>query len=443
MKYEVIAIGAGMAGIIAACAARDKGKKVLVLSKGQGCTNMTSGTVDVLGYQPWEQQRCLTNIKDNVQRLIKKKADHPYSKIGYKFLEESLEYFLNTASEMGLEYKGDGKRNFLLVTSYGFVRPTALVPTSMAGGDVRNEGECLVIGMEGLLDFSPKMVADGANRFREKMGIKGKWVNGGLINLGLSRTKRSNPLAIAKWLDKEENFNYLVRELKLLISGHGMGKETAIVLPAVLGSKYQQDLTAKLSIKLQHPVFEIPVGQLTVPGYRLNNMLIDSAAKKGADIQLGTPVLEVKTTKETMTVTIDAPGKPVVYSCEKLILATGGVFGGGILKDRKGYEETAIGLPVATGGNKNTNSMGLLNREEQPYSLAGVAVNKDLQPSVLYKDFNKYGQVAIVGASLAGYDAAVEKSGLGVALATGYAAGTLAGYHYNQGERRCYNEASC
>jgi len=58
---------------------------------------------------------------------------------------------------------------------------------------------------------------------------------------------------------------------------------------------------------------------------------------------------------------------------------------------------------------------------ENPLSCAGVRVNKDLNP-VDFKGNVILKNVFVAGATLGGYDPFLEKSGNGVALATGYKA---------------------
>ena len=47
---DVLVIGAGMSGLVAALAAARRGRKVTVLSRGVGALAIGSGCVDVLGY---------------------------------------------------------------------------------------------------------------------------------------------------------------------------------------------------------------------------------------------------------------------------------------------------------------------------------------------------------------------------------------------------------
>jgi anaerobic glycerol-3-phosphate dehydrogenase len=49
MHYDIIIIGMGLSGLMAAKTAVDMGKKVLIFGKGVGSLSLFSNTIDVLG----------------------------------------------------------------------------------------------------------------------------------------------------------------------------------------------------------------------------------------------------------------------------------------------------------------------------------------------------------------------------------------------------------
>jgi glycerol-3-phosphate dehydrogenase subunit B len=55
--YDVLVIGAGLAGLTAATRLAEGGARVMVLAKGVGATHLAPGTIDVLGYAPERVQR--------------------------------------------------------------------------------------------------------------------------------------------------------------------------------------------------------------------------------------------------------------------------------------------------------------------------------------------------------------------------------------------------
>ena len=54
MKYDLMVIGMGLSGLMAAKTAADHGLKTMVLAKGAGIFQVLLGGVDLLGYYPEE-----------------------------------------------------------------------------------------------------------------------------------------------------------------------------------------------------------------------------------------------------------------------------------------------------------------------------------------------------------------------------------------------------
>jgi len=52
MQYDLIIIGMGLSGLMAAKTALDLGKRVLIIGKGMGGLILFSNTIDVLGKVP-------------------------------------------------------------------------------------------------------------------------------------------------------------------------------------------------------------------------------------------------------------------------------------------------------------------------------------------------------------------------------------------------------
>ena len=56
-SYDVLVIGAGLAGLSAAAKLAEGGAKVMLIAKGVGATHLGPGTIDVLGYAPDRVER--------------------------------------------------------------------------------------------------------------------------------------------------------------------------------------------------------------------------------------------------------------------------------------------------------------------------------------------------------------------------------------------------
>ena len=63
-----------------------------------------------------------------------------------------------------IPYTGSLDENHLLPTAIGVPKPSALVPITMAAGDLRAVTEVLAVGFRGLKDYHPALLADGLRR---------------------------------------------------------------------------------------------------------------------------------------------------------------------------------------------------------------------------------------------------------------------------------------
>jgi glycerol-3-phosphate dehydrogenase subunit B len=115
------------------------------------------------------------------------------------------------------------------------------------------------------------------------------------------------------------------------------------------------------------------------------------------------------------------------WMCEKVILATGRVLGGGIVSEAGVTRERIFGLPIWAGGRPIADRFtGDLTGQsvDATHELfrAGVAYDDKLRP------LNEFGEifatnVYAAGSILGGYDPAQDFTGIGVAAWTGYLAG--------------------
>lgn len=420
MDYDVIVIGAGLSGLIAAARASAGGRSVLVLARGQGVLALTTGCIDILGCLPGPEGRCLTDVAGGLQRLAAIDPDHPYAKIGLDLVQESIEFWQQVMPAVGYPYCGSGAVNYLLPTALGTVRPTALAPATMAGGDIRNEAGTLVVGWLNLLDWHPKLIADGINDLRNRRGLGGAW-SSVMLDALPGAAPELTPVMMARFLENAQHLELLIAGLRKSLTP-GTGR---LGLPAVLGIDEGAALFRQVETRLGCPVFEIPAGQPTVTGLRLAQLLIKFLKQYGVGFRFNVSVLSAERRNGAWQVMLDLPGRAAVVTGGALVLATGGLIGRGLEADRTQIRECVAGLPVAgrdlPGQAREASGWG-----RDPFAMAGVVVDGRMRPVATDGDPEQYRRLFVAGSTLAGYDPAVGKDGLGVALATGYVAGNAA-----------------
>jgi choline dehydrogenase-like flavoprotein len=177
MSHDVIVIGAGMAGMTAGLRLAQEGLDVLVVSAGQGCLALAPGVVDVLGYTP----QLVEAPARQLPAFIQDHPEHPYANLSVSELGESLDWFKEVAAPLG--YTGSLEHNQLMPTGLGALRPTALVPETMAAGNLVAGGSVLVVGLTGYRDFYPNLIADNLSATALPQGAK---ISARAVEVGLS-----------------------------------------------------------------------------------------------------------------------------------------------------------------------------------------------------------------------------------------------------------------
>ena len=205
MKYDVVTIGAGMSGLIASAKALSRGKKTLLIAKGQGALPLTSGCIDFWGYKLDCLDQITVNPFTEIGQLIKQRPEHPYAKV-YDILPECVGFLKEILGYSGYKLVGSLKENREVLTALGTVRPSSLIPASMAitGRDLIKK--VVVVGFKGYGDFYPRMFLDNLESRifpRAQKEIK-------IIDLGIKSNIKSSFLA--SYLSHEEVLAKIIRE---------------------------------------------------------------------------------------------------------------------------------------------------------------------------------------------------------------------------------------
>jgi len=407
---DTIVIGAGLAGLMGALALAEAGRKPLVLAKGQGATHWTSGTIDVWGVAGAAEP--LASLRE----LVQTRRDHPYARAGIEGVEQALGRFRALMEAARYPYVGSLERNVLLPTAMGALRPAALMPATMAAGDMRLGGKVLLASFRELRDFFPPLAA--ANLSAQGMAARGVYLRMPPARRKLDFYTRT----LAQLFDDpafREDVGRQLRELK--------GDATRIGLPAVLGLRDPLAVVADLQRLSGAQIFEIPTLPPSVPGMRLFAIFREAIVRAGGRVQIGSEVVRAASADGRLTtVYTEAAAREQEHQANTFLLATGGVAGGGIRTDHTGAVwETALNLPLhAPNGRGAWFAPRFLAESGHPIFRVGVATNDQLRP-IDGDARTVYENVAVAGAALAGADPVRERCLSGLALATGWKAGQL------------------
>ena len=403
LHYDAVVIGAGVAGLVAATRLAEGGARVCVLAKGVGSTHLAPGTIDVLGYAPERVDEPGRALAD----LAAARPDHPYALLGAEAVADALQWFADcvaTGPLPGYRYVGSLERNHLLPTAVGALRPSALVPHTMAAGDAGAGGPVCVVGTRVLRDFHASLCA--ANL--EKAGIPARAVD---IALAVDRADE-NALGLARRFDDPAWRAAFAGTLASLLGG-----EERVALPAMLGLRDPHAAWADLEQRLGRPVFEIPTLPPSVPGMRVFATLTAALRRAGGRLVMGSEVVSAdRDGGRVSAVRAHASGRDVRYVAPWIVLATGGFASGGIAVDsRWATHERVFDLPLRGVPGPGEARFVPTYLAEQPMARVGVAVDADLRAEGAEN-------VLVAGAALPGAVPWRELSGEGIALASGYRA---------------------
>jgi glycerol-3-phosphate dehydrogenase subunit B len=425
--HDAIVVGTGLAGLTAAVRLAEEGARVLVLAKGIGATHLAAGTIDVLGYASPRrgQARSLApGAEGRIERpaeaigeLVDARPGHPYALVGAAGVAAAVEWFkdrIATGPLAPYAYAGSLEENLLLPTAVGVMRPSAVVPETMSGGDLRDRPAICIVGFRALKDFHPALAADTLAR----AGVEARSVE---LDLVPEARADVNALGFARAFDdpafRADVAAQVVARLR---------SDERVAFPAVLGLADPHGAWTELEHRLGRRVFEIPTLPPSVAGMRVYNSLQGRLRAAGGRLILNAVV----TSGEHQDGHVGAVGVRVGLREERrradwVVLATGGFASGGLeLDSRWRAHETALGLPVAGVPEPGEERFKPAYFDDHPLARAGVSVDSGLRP-VDAAGERLFDNVLVAGATLAGAEPWREKSGDGLSLSTGYRAAEL------------------
>jgi len=421
-RADVLVLGGGMAGAVAALAARAVQARVVLARRAPGATALSSGAIGVAPdcwSAPDAPLASRLGPLAAAGRLAAARPDHPYAIVrdGVARLEEAVAF---VAGELGELLAPLRALPLFLATPYGSVVTCALAQRSMVGGDLAGaRGPVVVAGFRGHLGFDARLVAGGLERTPGAPAARA-------IEIDLFMREEealARPHELARALERDGAAEEAGARLRRALPA---GVAVAL-LPPVLGLRPAARVPERISAAAGIPVAETLSDVPSVPGLRLQAALDARLAAAGVEV-VAADVLDAA-----------EPGAPVrvgerTVTAPSWVLATGRFVGGGIVR-HGALEEALLGLPVqasesgAAGVHLARRPAATLTvrerRAPQPLLAAGIRVDRSLRP--LRADGTAaHPRLFAAGAVIGGHEAAADGTGLGVAILTGYLAGRAA-----------------
>ena len=400
LHYDAVVIGAGTAGLVAGTRLAEGGARVCVIAKGVGSTHLAPGTIDVLGYDPDR----VVSPSGVIEEFAARHPGHPYAWLGRDTVAEALRWFSERAQAgplSGYRYLGDLDRNYLLPTAIGALRPSTMVPETMAEGDSVDLERVCVVGTRVLRDFHPALCAANLSR----AGVPARSVE---AEVDADRADQ-NSLGLARRFDDPSWRAAFAGRLALKLQA-----DERVGLPAALGIRDPHGAWSDLVHRLGRPVFEIPTLPPSVPGMRLYEILRAALRKAGGRLVLGAEVADVARSGSRVTsVATRAAGHDVSYAAPWFVHAAGSFSSGAIeLDSRWVTRDRVLGLPLRGVPAPDEPRFTADYLGEQPMARVGIAVDAELRAEGAEN-------VLVAGAALPGAVSWRELSGEGIALASG------------------------
>lgn len=413
MSEDVIVVGGGLAGYVAALSAAraDPEAAITVLAEGDRF-DLETGLIDVLGYDADGDP-----VADPLDAIGDLPAEHPYARFGTDTVRDALSLF---GDAVGEHYVGpDRSRNALFPTATGGLTPALGYPESFAAGVASADRPMRLLGFERVADFDAELAAE---RLDDRLPYD---VTGERVTTAMAVSDPPVAVGMADLLDGDrKRWDHLAETL----AGE-LDVEPRVGVPAVLGEEDTDEIRRFLAESLQAEVFEVPLGPPSVPGRRLESLLADALADRDIAVERGVEVTAVEShdgTAESVTARDSGVGTddPTTYEASSFVLATGGIPAGGLRATGTEVTEPVFDCPVTV---PDTGAR-LAAREflgDHPAIRAGVRTDERLQP-VASSDDVVYENLHIAGRVLNSPNVVAERSASGLSLVTGFEAGRRA-----------------
>ena len=413
-EFDLIVIGAGLAGMAATAFAVERGLKTLQIGATPGEMHFASGALDLLGIHPVEQQKPWENPWAAISSLIQDYPEHPYARLGLENIRNGWNKFLDILRRVNLPYRGWPERNVMLPTCGGTLKITHQVPETMWPGVIglKEKLATLIVDFEGMKDFSAvQMVRTLSSHWP---GLRAQRLEFPYPLKGLD----CQNIFMAEALGSSQVRSDLAATIKPL-----MEDAELVGMPAILGVQKSGETAADLERQIGAPVFEIPTMPPSVPGFRLKEAMERELLRKGAALLRGRRALAINSTGgKCVSVVVGDRQSQETLKGKGVVLATGRFLGGGLAASRSGIRETIVNLPVyQPQTRRDWHRPRFLDPRGHPVNRAGLEVDDLLRP--LGSSGRCYAEnLFAAGSLLAHQDWKRTKSGAGLAIATAYGA---------------------
>lgn len=441
LSADVLVVGAGAAGAIAALAAREAGASVIVARKAWGATALSSGAADVAPdplSSPGSPLGGRSTVESCARSLALRRPEHPYAMLRERLgeLGQALQFAARATGGL-LSFGDPSEENRVLLSPLGVLKQSAGGLRSILAGDLLGaEGTVGVVGFDRPgLELDANLLASAAEEACALAGIERRVLG---IECDLLRWSdlpllRRHEIAARIEADPEALASSIARALPT-------EPIALLLLPPTIARGDPGPVLRILEERLGVRCAELPAGARSVPGVRLQEGLERRLLEAGVLLVEGEVFLEGVDDAPSL---VERPRRDWIarlrlaasrgsrdatepIAARACVLASGKFIGGGVERHGR-MREPIFDLPVWVDGAVDEGRwLGDSTRpawlERQPAMAAGLRVDDSLRP--LLRDGAPFDdRVFACGGILAGNDPAVDGAGIGLAVFTGFLAG--------------------
>lgn len=409
MRFDVIIIGGGLAGLTCGLRLQKNGKKCAIISAGQSAMHFSSGTFDLLGRLPDG-----TEVENPSAAIASLGKDHPYTVLEsekvMKYAKEAPAFL----ESCGLKVSGSAEKNSWRITPTGERKPSWLTLddfTPLASKDEKIGDKALIVNILGYLDFNTKFLADSF----ERQGTKCRIVS---IRLDEMERLRKNPSEmratnIARVMDRDGVWEKAAEQIREKLQG-----EDVIVLPAVFGLK-DHEVVGKLRQACGVKTMFVATMPPSVPGIRSQMTLKTEFEKAGGRFFIGDTVIDADFDEDGKVKSVGTANfDDIRIFADDFVLASGSFFSKGLVATPEKVTEPIFGVDLTyMEGRENWFDMNFWNR--QNYISFGAAIDSNLNAAI---EGRTVGNLYAIGSLIGGSNTLYEGCGGGIAMITAMAA---------------------
>ncbi|MGB8769972.1 MAG: FAD-binding protein [Candidatus Korobacteraceae bacterium] len=297
-EFDLLVVGEGLSGIIAAAAAATQGLRVMLVSPGPGTFVLGTTCVDLDGLSS-----CNMGL-----------AEHSAEQ-----MEQAIAFFMELTASSGCGFKGNrGARRFV-PTVLGTFQQASLTPNSLWNGDPRFATRIAVASIENLTGFDAAFVAERLSFHSREMGLDNSY-RSTVIQLPDGKKRAWTTIDIATRVEREPFF------CAALVSALQKVKDDAelLIIPGVLGMNSGDREIRQFETDIGCAICELATVPPNVPGLRLLQRLERRLTELGVELCSGFSVRQLCLEGDRCTgVILDTPGRPRHIPADSVVLACG------------------------------------------------------------------------------------------------------------------------